>query len=182
MELLDSIADTLHVLSETEDTSNFSRLTHFLEEGDTVVTFNYDLLMEQHLAAERQSDWSYRSAYALRPILNDCILEFDGTAPDQGSKFKILKPHGSCNWHFRFVPGTGPGFPGYPGYRIVPESIGVGNLVRDMRTASFLITDHSRKVVVEPAAVGYYERFMIPSSTYKGRIQLFRRVYTRGEK
>ncbi|MDO8479649.1 MAG: SIR2 family protein [Candidatus Rokubacteria bacterium] len=169
MELLDAIAHTLGVLSEEEDTSNFSRLARHFEKGDTVITFNYDLLVEQHLTRERPADWSYLTGYGFRPTSEKCDLRFAGDAPNHPSTFKVLKLHGSSNWHFRFVQGTGDGPPGFvEGYRTVPEPIGVGNRIRDVRPAFFQATDNFfKRVVVEGEPGGYYERFMIPPSTYK---------------
>ncbi len=166
MELLDSIAHTLGVLSEKEGTPNLARLVRCFQEGDTAITFNYDLLLEQHLTGERSTDWSYLTGYALRPTSEQCRLDFAGTAPNLASKFKVLKLHGSSNWHFRYVQGSGDSI-ALPGYRRVPEPMGVGNFVRDMRAASLLVTDNFRGVVVQGEPAGYFERFMIPPSTYK---------------
>jgi SIR2-like domain len=164
-ELLDSIAHTLGLLSEEEDTSNFARLARCFHDGDTVITFNYDLLMEQHLTRERATEWSYLTGYGLRPTSDKCDLRFEGVAPNQPSKFKVLKLHGSSNWHFRFNQGNGDG---RDGYRRVPETMGVGNLVRDVHPAFFQATDNFyQRVTVEGEPPGYYERCMIPPSTYK---------------
>jgi len=166
MELLDSIAHTLGVLSEEEDTSNIARLVRCFEEGDTAITFNYDLLLEQYLSRERSSDWSYLTGYALRPISDKYSLQFQGTAPDHPSKFTVLKLHGSSNWHFKFnrSPHTGPFVMGRP----LPEPVGAGNRVPDVRPAFFLFSDTFYKMIVpEGQPTGYFERFMIPPSTYK---------------
>ncbi len=45
--------------------------------------------------------------------------------------------------------------------------MGAGNLIRDVRPAFFQATDNYFKRVVEGEPTGYYERFMIPPSTYK---------------
>ncbi|MBM4033155.1 MAG: hypothetical protein FJ291_15420 [Planctomycetes bacterium] len=46
--------------------------------------------------------------------------------------------------------------------------MGVGNFVRDIRVASLLVTDNFfKRVVVKGEPAGYFERFMIPPSTYK---------------
>ena len=168
MELLDSIAHTLGVLTDEEDTSNIARLVHCFQEGDVIIIFNYDLLIDKHLVYERSADWSYLTGYAIRPTSEGCRLHFVGTAPGQPSKFKVLKLHGSSNWHFRFEHGSSVGMGGFPGYRQVPEPFGVGNLVRDFRLAFFLATDNYFKRVVAPGEPeGFFERFMIPPSTYK---------------
>ncbi len=168
MELLDSIAHTLSVLTQEENTSSFSRLVRCFQDGDSVITFNYDLLVEQHLSQERPNDWSYLTGYGLRLASKKCDLRFVGSAPDHHSKFKVLKLHGSCNWHFRFIQGPGHGPPVIGGYRTDPEPIGAGNLVRDVRPESFQATDdYSKRVIAEGEPDGYYERFMIPPSTYK---------------
>ncbi len=168
MELLDAIANTLGVFTEEEGTLNFTRLARGFQEGDTAITFNYDLLLERHLTQERPSEWSYLTGYGLRPTSNQCRLDFAGTAPDHPSKFKVLKLHGSINWHFKFEQGSGRGMPGFDGYRVVPEPIGVGNLIRDVVPAFFQATDnYYKRIVVAGEPAGYFERFMIPPSTYK---------------
>jgi hypothetical protein len=168
MELLDSIAHTLGVLSEEEDTSNFARLVRCFQEADTAITFNYDLLLEQHLSRERSGDWSYLTGYAIRPTSDQCRLDFRGTAPNHPSMFKVLKLHGSSNWHFRFERGPHTVGFGFGGYKTIPEPIGAGNRVPDVRPAFFLATDTFYKmVVVNGESAGYFERFMIPPSTYK---------------
>jgi len=167
MELLDAIAHMLGVLSEEEDSTNFSRLAGCFASGDTVVTFNYDLLMEQHLTKIRPNEWSYLTGYGLRPTSDACDLRFAGDAPDRPSAFKVLKLHGSTNWHFRFNQGAG-GVPSVAGYRRVQERFGAGNAIRDIVPAFFQATDNFyRRVVVAGEPSGYYERFMIPPSTYK---------------
>ena len=168
MELLDSIAHTLCVLTQEEDTSNFSRFVNSFQDGDSVITLNYDLLVEQHLTQERPNDWSYLTGYALRPTSKKCDLRFVGSAPDHPSKFKVLKLHGSCNWHFGFIEGSGIGLSAIQGYRRVPEPIGAGNYVRDVRPEFFVATDnYHKRVIAKAESPGYYERFMIPPSTYK---------------
>jgi len=158
MELLDSIAQTLWVLSEEEDTSNVARLVRCFKENDSVITFNYDLLVEQHLARERPGDWAYRTGYGLRPTLQKCDLQFAGDAPDHPSKFKVLKLHGSSNWHFFMQPTQ----------RVIPEPFGAGNRIRDVRPVFFLATDnYFRRLTAPEQPDGYFDRFMIPPSTYK---------------
>ena len=173
MELLDSIALSLSVLSEREDTSNLSRLVRSFHEGDTVITFNYDLLIEQHLMKDRPNEWSYLTGYGLAPTSNECDLRFTGemvTEPSkEPSRFKVLKLHGSCNWHIRYVQGPANGPPGFAeGYRTVPEPIGAGNQVRNVSPAFFQATDnYHKRITLKGEPPGYYERFMIPPSPYK---------------
>ena len=57
----------------------------FLEPGDVVISFNYDLIMDTALV--RHSDWSEGDGYGLKQ---------HGDGRDQ---ITLLKPHGSLNWY-----------------------------------------------------------------------------------
>jgi len=61
--------------------------TSFLREGDTIITFNWDILHES--ALWKAEKWHYADGYGFQ-----C-----GDAPSEvHSKIKILKLHGSVNW------------------------------------------------------------------------------------
>ena len=65
---------------------------HLIAEGGDVVSFNWDILLDEALAETGQ--WSYETGYGLRfknfPIEN-------APAP----RHLVLKPHGSINWYRR---------------------------------------------------------------------------------
>ncbi len=166
-ELLDAMSYIFGVLSKTEDTSNFTRLVKKFQEGDTVISFNYDLLVEHHLCSDRPGEWSFGKGYGLRPTSDGCRLDFHGSDPDHNPVVKVLKPHGSCNWHFRIAQGTSLGYPGLGGYRMVPQAVGAGYGVRDLRTLSLLVTDHYEGMQPTEGPPGFFTWFMIPPTPYK---------------
>ncbi|MFZ5650503.1 MAG: hypothetical protein ACOY4I_06580 [Bacillota bacterium] len=65
-------------------------LASSLQKGDTVISFNYDLLMDS--AVERAvQDWTPRTGYGLKSTAR-------GGNPHQEPPVYLLKPHGSFNW------------------------------------------------------------------------------------
>ena len=74
-------------------TDGISRFTTILRENDTVVTFNYDTLIEQSISQAKRP-WQY------------------GFKIEEGKGVPILKMHGSLNW--AIVPRDQVGRFGYP--------------------------------------------------------------------
>lgn len=75
------------------------RLAQLLRPGDTVITFNYDLIMDQALQECRPDLWTYADEYGLHFRLEADIENFallPRTTPE--SQIRLLKLHGSCNW------------------------------------------------------------------------------------
>jgi hypothetical protein len=66
----------------------------FVKPGDVVITFNYDLLLEQ--ALWKAGLWSPQDGYLLGTFENN--LKFDNSRLFK-TKVPILKLHGSINWH-----------------------------------------------------------------------------------
>ncbi|MFZ5647147.1 MAG: hypothetical protein ACOY30_05945 [Bacillota bacterium] len=65
-------------------------LASSLRKGDTVISFNYDLLMDS--AMERNvPDWTPGTGYGLKPLTT-------GKNRDKEPPVYLLKPHGSFNW------------------------------------------------------------------------------------
>ena len=63
---------------------------HLIEEGGDIISFNWDLLLDEALAATGQ--WHYETGYGLR-FKN---VPAEGTP---ASRNLLLKPHGSINWY-----------------------------------------------------------------------------------
>lgn len=68
-------------------------LASSLAESDTVISFNYDLLMDIALYLNSPY-WEPGSGYGLRAVL----ARLGAPPPASGSKVLLLKPHGSFNW------------------------------------------------------------------------------------
>lgn len=86
-------------------TKNFPQRSYFfkfceqLKEGDSVITFNYDLIVEQGLWLQRK--WTYLDGYGFDKDINDFQAPFGGTYPADlptKSLIKIYKLHGSLGW------------------------------------------------------------------------------------
>ncbi|MFZ5644279.1 MAG: hypothetical protein ACOY46_11875 [Bacillota bacterium] len=69
-----------------------SALASFLHPGDTVISFNYDLLMDTALCTSAL--WNPRTGYGFRAQAEENAVGID---PDR-SQVLLLKPHGSFNW------------------------------------------------------------------------------------
>lgn len=70
-----------------------------LKKGDTVITFNYDLIVEQELWFQRK--WTFLDGYGLKKDVNDFQAPFGGTYPSDlptESLIKVYKLHGSLGW------------------------------------------------------------------------------------
>lgn len=75
------------------------KLAESLDPGDTVISFNYDLLMDRALA--RRGDWAMNDGYGLsfHRIGKHAGDDADWRDPlETNSKIRLLKLHGSLNW------------------------------------------------------------------------------------
>jgi len=90
-DLVDIIWDQQQTGIEKND--GISRFATILRENDTIVTFNYDTLIEQSISQAKKS-WQY------------------GFKTEEGKGTPILKMHGSINW--AIVPRDQVGIFGYP--------------------------------------------------------------------
>ncbi len=83
------------VLINAEDSSDLlSKFhSHFLTNCDTIITFNYDLLLEKYLF---QNDmWFPKDGYGFTPAY---LPNINGKYLNRVSEIKLLKLHGSLNW------------------------------------------------------------------------------------
>lgn len=70
-----------------------------LQDGDSVLTFNYDLVVEQALWLQRK--WTYLDGYGFGKNINDFQAQFGGTYPSDlptKSLISVYKLHGSMGW------------------------------------------------------------------------------------
>ncbi|NBC02369.1 MAG: hypothetical protein GVY20_01550 [Bacteroidetes bacterium] len=68
------------------------KFTNLFSAGDVVITFNYDLVLDQTLW--RNNLWNPIDGYSFsKPVFDPVILD-----DYKDSKIKLLKPHGSINW------------------------------------------------------------------------------------
>jgi hypothetical protein len=70
-----------------------------LRAGDTIITFNYDLIVEQELW--KQKKWTFIDGYGLEKDVKDFSAPFGGTySPTHPTEslIKVYKLHGSLGW------------------------------------------------------------------------------------
>lgn len=76
------------------------RIAQSLKPGDTVISFNYELLMDYalgNLTQDDQAKWQINDGYGV-PCSK--LTKAKGYAPNPVSNVKLLKLHGSLNWLF----------------------------------------------------------------------------------
>ncbi|HBR18198.1 MAG TPA: hypothetical protein DD725_11450 [Deltaproteobacteria bacterium] len=79
----------------------YSKFCEQLQDGDSVITFNYDLIVEQELW--RQRKWTYLDGYGLGKCINDFKAQWGGTYPSDlptKSMINVYKLHGSLGWAY----------------------------------------------------------------------------------
>ena len=77
----------------------YQKFCHKLQDGDTVVTFNYDVVIEQGLW--EQNKWTFLDGYGLKKDVNNFQAPFGGAYPSDlptESLIKVYKLHGSLGW------------------------------------------------------------------------------------
>jgi len=74
-----------YVRQEGMDAKLYAAFAKLVKPGDTIISFNYDIALEQKLVQRGQ--FRVRNGYG-----------FEGTWEEPGSPVKVLKPHGSVNW------------------------------------------------------------------------------------
>lgn len=109
------------ILERREDANQiFWKFCQNLNKEDTVITFNYDLIIEKGLWL--QNKWTFLDGYGLNKNINDFQDTWGGRYPSDKpieSFVKVYKPHGSLGWVYDdssgqiiFMPNY---FPGYTG-------------------------------------------------------------------
>ncbi len=119
-ELADILTDHFNAL-QNEMATDTARLSYFedfaqthIHEGDAIITFNYDCLLERVLHA--LGLWTIEDGYGFPRTLTNSSLE----QPEGKSPCKVLKLHGSVGWvssviNFDFFVQEEPlAFVGYP--------------------------------------------------------------------
>lgn len=93
------ICGTLIASTSGINCEHHKKLAEWLDPGDVVLSFNYDLLVDRALKA--RGDWRVDDGYGLK------FHRVGHWAPDGGnwrapgrteSRIRLLKPHGSLNW------------------------------------------------------------------------------------
>lgn len=91
-----------HVLNETQNglvSKHYARLVSICDETDTLITFNWDTLLDR--ALYESGTWVPDSGYGVN-FRN--ILDTDWRHPSsEGSRVLLLKLHGSTNWLVNYV-------------------------------------------------------------------------------
>lgn len=135
---------------------------HFVESQATIITFNYDVLLETLLMNILADDESHSGGLYPIPILNPARRnsaifgdDFDYRAP-----VTVLKLHGSLNWYW-----SGPGSPpGDPVYNLGVGSTGWGldGIKSPHANAARMVAD-KQVMIVPPIASksGFYDNTLL---------------------
>ena len=91
-QLLDLIAVTLGKVIVGGPCEHHTRLVHSLHIDDAIITFNWDLLVDNTIAVDHEDGPDY-GVNLLEPI-NERALPIGNL----GNRPRLLKPHGSMNW------------------------------------------------------------------------------------
>ena len=82
-----------------------------LHKGDTIITFNYDCVMDDALRREGDGKWSARFGYGFSPYTSVENVEHwspSAPAPSEAETIRLLKLHGSIHWQFPVGPSRSP--------------------------------------------------------------------------
>jgi len=96
-DLVSYVGSSLSYVGHLCRSENHVRFAKQLSNGTTVISFNWDILLEEALASQRAWDWE--TGYGIR--FNDVVHKGDGASWGYASKegaVLVLKPHGSINW------------------------------------------------------------------------------------
>jgi hypothetical protein len=84
---------------ESEGETGYDRLVSKLGSNDTIITLNYDTLLDSALC---RSGWNPKLGYGLRGGRRKVIWDpRRGDDPSDAARVKLLKLHGSVNWYVR---------------------------------------------------------------------------------
>jgi hypothetical protein len=99
-DFLSLLFDVLNALDRDSPTPNgYDRLVGALEDGDTVISLNYDTLIDSALA---RAGWNPHSGYSLAGGTGKVKWKVKNRADGSAvSKVRLLKLHGSLNWWVR---------------------------------------------------------------------------------
>jgi len=165
MELLDMISVLFANISANGEFNNFDELSRRLNDGDDIVSYNYDLLMEEALKRQRPDDWCFHNGYALKPIgphptnkPQQFLFHGEGRSTER-SKYKIYKPHGSCNWHILTSMAKSA--------EIVPEPVGCTQIRRQQFDGIVVTSGYQLGGEFQNVPNQHCERLMIPPTPYK---------------
>lgn len=98
-ELVFIFSCTINSIQNGPVSINHCRIAKLLSRNDTVITFNWDTLMDRALAKETnwQTDWGY-SFLAKKIFRNSWQKSYDKNSTDTDDAPLLLKLHGSTNW------------------------------------------------------------------------------------
>lgn len=86
---------------DRKSTDATARLVQHLDPQDsTVISFNYDILIDLQLAkgADQSDGYSLDDFEEIQELPVDYGVEFQNMRPPDGDQFRLLKLHGSFNW------------------------------------------------------------------------------------
>ena len=96
-ELIFLFANVINEVQNGDISSPHKNLAKQLSEHDTILTFNWDTLMDR--ALKKETSWNTKTGYFIQPsaIYNDKWIYTD-EVPKEENFPKLLKLHGSSNW------------------------------------------------------------------------------------
>ena len=96
--------DMLTVLDKKSDSNGYDRMVSVLEAEDTIITLNYDTLLDSALV---RHGWDPQIGYLLSGGLKKIKWASDrAVSAEPLEKVHLLKLHGSLNWWVRGTPAT----------------------------------------------------------------------------
>ncbi len=153
LHLVEYVVSSLCYVGHLCRSENHVRFAKQLEDDTTVISFNWDILLEEALASQR--GWHWETGYGLR--FKDVVNKGDEAGWNNTSKEEsilVLKPHGSVNW-FRDSSDSAPGAIDL----IVPESdpfLRAGNPPQTMLQYYEQIKDRFERTCISPPGSGQF--------------------------
>ena len=125
-------------------------LAKYLSIDDSIITFNWDVLLDRALAEHTQ--WSPSNGYFIKPksIFNSGWKDVENVSPAQSPI--LLKMHGSANW----LTGTITVKPGEKKFQMMQEVPADTYYVYEHANGPFDCWDGRWEKVYEPFVYGYY--------------------------
>lgn len=85
--------------AQTDSTNHYRTLVRSLEKNDTLITLNYETVLDCALA---QAGWDSRTGYGFTLSGRNCYLGYkNGLAKPSTPSIRLLKLHGSLNWYLK---------------------------------------------------------------------------------
>jgi hypothetical protein len=157
-------AEVLFLCMKETECPLHRRLAESLSPDDTIISFNYDLIMDRSLSDLSNSLWNQVAGYNVFPEKvglkreGKPPIEWGEPNPSSGGKFQYLKLHGSLNWYWDGE------YQQEPKIRIIPVSLFRGGDLRawlfdgdEFKYEPFLVPPVYSKVLWDPLKPLWYK-------------------------